>query len=211
MVGDDTADSDRSPTPLPESIGISDAEIEAILDADHDARQGLARAEADGFAAFYREDIKALVGFVIKLGATLPQAEDVAQRTMTTLYERWATVRHPKAWTRKVAFTAFLRSVPASQEQLTDVFEGEDEPASPLLSPEARSELREEIQEITALLDALPAQQRMVMAYRMEEAYDDAEIAKALGTTPKAVRASVRRARAALTKQVRQLRHGGAQ
>lgn len=72
------------------------------------------QAETPGvlFEHFYRSQVHALVGFLIKFGADLREAEDAAQVASMAAWEKWERIRTPHAWVRKVAIRQFLRSKP---------------------------------------------------------------------------------------------------
>jgi RNA polymerase sigma factor (sigma-70 family) len=188
-----------------------DADITALLEEEQAVQDDLVLAEKSSFAVFYKDNIKKLLGFTIRLGApSVAVAEDIVHTTMLTLYERWDAVEHPAAWAYKAVTNAYLRTTPSGRGKVVDYVTDDDlvETASPLLTPEAVAEIAAEAVYVADLLAVLPEQQRMVMAWRMEEAFDDTEIAKALRTTPKAVRAAVKRARATLKKHLHDERTG---
>jgi DNA-directed RNA polymerase specialized sigma24 family protein len=55
------------------------------------------------YSAFYRAEIKALVNFLLWMGAGVADAADLAQETMIDAYGSWATIHTPRAWIRRVA------------------------------------------------------------------------------------------------------------
>ena len=151
------------------------------------------QARTGGFAEFYGEDFRKLTGFVIMLGASPQDAADIVQKAMIALLEKWGTVDHPGAWVRTVATRMHLKSAPVN-EVATELVP--DRPSA-VYSPADLVEIAEASKRIVALLDELPEQQRMVMAWRLD-GYDDTEIARGLGTTRVAVRRAAARAKKAL-------------
>ncbi|QKV74126.1 RNA polymerase sigma factor [Amycolatopsis sp. Hca4] len=182
---------------------LAEAALDAILDEDEAARQDLALAEAIGVGEFYHEHATKLVGFVIKLGATVQDAEDIVHGVLLKLLNRWDTVENPTAWARTVATHAYMRSAVRVREVVTTEPIPESTAAPALFTPEFRAEIAEEFAEVTAALAVLPGQQRLVMAWRMEGSYTDKEIAQVLRTTPKAVAAAAKRARRTLKTHLR--------
>jgi DNA-directed RNA polymerase specialized sigma24 family protein len=56
------------------------------------------------FTVLYLEDLRKLVGFVIKLGATVEEAADVAQSTFELAWRGWDSIQiNHRAWLRTVA------------------------------------------------------------------------------------------------------------
>jgi len=128
-------------------------------------------------------------------GARLPDATEVAQDTMTKAYQRWSEIDHPKAWTRRVAFRAWVRRNADNKEELVaDLSE-----SNPLLPPLINVEVWEQRHDVLRMLDRLPPRQREVMAWTFE-GYTPTEIAVELDSTAEAVRANLMKARRALAK-----------
>ncbi|GAA3039083.1 RNA polymerase sigma factor [Actinokineospora globicatena] len=140
------------------------------------------------FTEFYRASVKPLVAFLILQGATLAEAADVAQETMTKAYQRWETLDHPHAWTRRVASREFIRQRVNQPETPTDPL-----PHSPLLRT-GDIEGWELTQDLVRALATLTPRQRQVMAW-MLTGHTPAEIAQELGLTDGAVRQQVYLAR----------------
>lgn len=61
------------------------------------------------FSAFYRAEVKALVNFLLWMGAGIADAADIAQETMIEAFRSWPSIRHPRAWTRRVASRQYAR------------------------------------------------------------------------------------------------------
>jgi RNA polymerase sigma factor (sigma-70 family) len=144
------------------------------------------------FIGFYRDQIRGLVVFLRCMGATLPDAADLAQETMIDAYRSWPSIARPHAWTRAVASRKFGRRSLAVAEHATDFPDG-----SPLLRREHDIAEWEQRNEIIRLLAGLPWRQRQVMAWWFD-GYQPHEIAAELKISAEAVRSSLRLARRAL-------------
>jgi RNA polymerase sigma factor (sigma-70 family) len=154
-------------------------------------------ADVAAFTAFYRGEIRALVAFLLYLGASLPDAADLAQETMIDAYRGWAAIAHPRAWTRSVASRKYGRRV-ASAEAPVDLVE-----ESPLLPAHHDVTDWDQRHHILQLLAGLPWRQRQVMAWTFD-GHRPHEIAAELNITPQAVRSSLKLARRALAAQLDQ-------
>ncbi|MFC9329550.1 sigma-70 family RNA polymerase sigma factor [Kitasatospora sp. NPDC057015] len=149
------------------------------------------------FAYFYRTCIRRLVAFLMWQGASAALAADLAQDTMLQAYERWDRIQLPEAWSRRVASRKLVRAF-SQVEESTD--ELALEPTSLLPSPGEAAEW-EQRQEILRLLQDLPSRQRQVMAWTLD-GYSPAEIAAELGLKSAAVRASLFKARMAVSSRM---------
>jgi RNA polymerase sigma factor (sigma-70 family) len=143
------------------------------------------------YSAFYRAEVKALVNFLLWMGAGLADATDIAQETMIEAYQSWPSIRHPRAWTRRVASRRYGRQQ-FGQEVVT-----EQELLSLLLPASADNAAWEQRHDVLRLLATLPWRQRQVMAWTFD-GYQPKEIAVELDVTPEAVRASLKLARRTL-------------
>jgi RNA polymerase sigma-70 factor (ECF subfamily) len=146
----------------------------------------------DAFDKFYRASVPRLVAFVRMLGASWEDAADIVQDTMILVHRRWGTINHPDAYARRVASRALIRQVTNVREVPSDRLDGR-----PLLRPSVPITEWEDRHEILRVIDLLPFRQRQVMAWSLDE-YTPAQIADELKITPEAVRASLRKARAAV-------------
>ncbi|MFJ9953221.1 RNA polymerase sigma factor [Kitasatospora sp. NPDC091207] len=142
------------------------------------------------FAYFYRTCLRKLVAFLMWQGASAALAADLAQDTMLKAYERWDRIQSPEAWSRRVASRELVRAFSRVEESIEELTL---EPTSLLPSPGEAAEW-ERRQEILNLLSGLPARQRQVMAWTLDD-YTPTEIAAELGMNPAAVRASLFKAR----------------
>jgi RNA polymerase sigma-70 factor (ECF subfamily) len=147
------------------------------------------------FTAFYRAETPGLARFLVWMGARLPDAADLAQETMIDVFNKWQTIEHPRAWTRRVASRKYLRRL-AGTEDLVNTVDG-----SPLLPTRHDLTDWEQHREIRRLLALLPPRQRQVMAWTYD-GYEPHQIAAELGISAEAVRSSLKLARHKLAEQL---------
>lgn len=141
------------------------------------------------FEAYYRRFVPTLVGFLICQGASVHLAADIAQDTMIKIWRRWPQLRHPEAYARRTAVRDLIRYLIGDKEMPTD-------PIPPtLLPPDCDTVGEFEASHVTmGYLRRLPDRQRQVMAWTLD-GFAPTEIARELGTTPEAVRSSLKIAR----------------
>jgi RNA polymerase sigma-70 factor (ECF subfamily) len=151
-----------------------------------------AEPDPTAFIDFYRSETGRLVAFLLYMGASLADATDLAQDTMIDAYRDWASLKYPRAWTRKVASRKYGRHM-ASAEPPPVSLAGEN----PLLPAHHDVIDFDQRHQILRLLARLPWRQRQVMAWTFD-GYQPQEIAAELNITPEAVRSSLRLARRAL-------------
>lgn len=147
---------------------------------------------ATQFTRFYQEATKPLVAFLILQGATVAEAADIAQDTMTKAYQRWHTINHPHAWTRRVASRAFIR-LRINQPE-TPV----DPPPQPPLLRGGDIEGWELRHDLVRALAQLPPRQRQVMAWTLA-GHTPSEIADELAIPPATARQHLYLARQTLS------------
>ena len=172
-------ESDSPDAPTTAAAGLGEPHLDTARDAE--------------FAAFYRTTTTPLVAFLITQGATLADAADIAQDTMTKTYRAWRGIEHPRAWVYRVASRAWIRRLVDRRD--TPV-EQPPQPRSLLLRSHAVDgwELRQDL--IRALAD-LPHRQRQIMVWTLAE-YTPTEIAAELQMTPGTVRQNLYLARRSL-------------
>lgn len=170
----------------PESI---DAPTAAPLDAAATEIDVELNAE---FAAFYQENTKSLVAFLLVQGANLIDATDIVQDTMTAAYRRWRSIEHHRAWAYRVTSRALIRRISTIHEDPV----AEPSQPSPLLR-DTDIDHWEQHQDIARVISRLPPRQRQIMAWTLF-GYTPTEIAGELNITPEAVRSTLLKARRAL-------------
>ncbi|MEU9047869.1 sigma-70 family RNA polymerase sigma factor [Kitasatospora sp. NPDC048343] len=149
------------------------------------------------FAYFYRTCIRRLVAFLMWQGAPAALAADLAQDTMVKAYERWDRIQSPEAWSRRVASRELVRAFSQVEESIDELAL---EPTSLLPVPDEAAEWEGQ-QEVLHLLRDLPARQRQVLAWTLD-GYKPTEIAAELGLKAAAVRASLFKARLAVSSRM---------
>jgi RNA polymerase sigma factor (sigma-70 family) len=145
------------------------------------------------FSDFYRAEIKRLVNFLLWMGAGVADAADLAQDTMIDAYRSWPSVRHPRAWVRRVASRKYIRRRISPDETATDLTDDHN----PLLGAPSDITAWERRHEVFHALAKLPPRQRQVLAWSLD-GYQPQEIATELNITAPAVRGSLKLARRAL-------------
>ncbi|WBB88168.1 sigma-70 family RNA polymerase sigma factor [Micromonospora sp. WMMC264] len=177
----------------PDETGRSLPTTAAGVPARHDP--DTPPVDVAAYSAFYRTEVKALVNFLLWMGAGLADATDIAQETMIEAYQSWPSILHPRAWTRRVASRRYGRRRFGQEVAI------EPERLSPLLPACADISAWEQRHEVLRLLAMLPWRQRQVIAWTFD-GYRPQEIADELDITPEAVRASLKLARRALAEQL---------
>lgn len=146
--------------------------------------------------ALHQEQYPALVRFLLLNGASWTAAQDAAQDAFTQMCAPGLSIAYPRAWLRKVAWRSWVKQKIAPEELCSDP----PEPHQLTMrwqTPSQAAELDEESRTVIRLLLQLPAKQRAAMAWTLD-GFTAEECARAMGTTPVAVRQNLSRARAAL-------------
>ncbi|MER8073165.1 sigma-70 family RNA polymerase sigma factor [Streptomyces sp. NPDC094034] len=146
--------------------------------------------------ALHQEQYPALVRFLLLNGASWTAAQDAAQDAFTQMCAPGLSIAYPKAWLRKVAWRSWVKQKVAPEELCSEPPEPH-ELTMRWQTPAQAAELDEESRAVIALLLQLPAKQRAAMAWTLD-GFTTEESARAMGTTPVAVRQNLTRARAAL-------------
>jgi RNA polymerase sigma factor (sigma-70 family) len=146
-----------------------------------------------GFNEFYRRFVSTLVVFLMWQGARLADATDIAQKTMTRVYQWWSEIDRPKAWARTAASRKLARHFASIEEDPVEQLP-EHNSLLPISIDVGTWEARHEI---LAVLNRLSSQQRQVMAWTLE-GYAPAEIASELRISFQTVRANLIQARRTL-------------
>lgn len=154
------------------------------------------RATIAAFEVFYRTTAPELTRFLLLQGATLADAAETVQDTLSSAYERWDSIDKHRAWSYRVASRTWIRKMTTVREDLT----ADPAAPSPLLraTPTDAWHVRHEL---IAALAALPSKQRQVMAWTLS-GYTPAEISEELQLTSDQVRANLRLARRALAQRL---------
>jgi RNA polymerase sigma factor (sigma-70 family) len=144
------------------------------------------------FAGFYMTEMPKLVGFTMRLGADLSEANDIAQQAFVNAYPRWLTIGHPRAYLRSSVSREFIRRR-CNTIRESPVAELPDAAATPDLSV-AKVEFRDQEIRIFQAINALPARQRQVITWTLD-GFTPTEISRILEIPAGAVRGSLLKAR----------------
>lgn len=144
------------------------------------------------FDEFFRSDLLPLIAFLRKAGFEREDAQDAAAEAMTCAFRRWRTVQQPRAWVRKVAFRIAARQVQRSRDSLARTTVNGLEDARH--QEEDQTAAVDERLRILNLLNGLPHQQRIAMAWHLE-GFSAPEIAEHMEIQASTVRSALRYAR----------------
>jgi len=144
------------------------------------------------FCAYFEGDYRAVVGLLIRAGASLGDAEDAAQEAMHAALRQWPAIGQPKAFTRTVAFRALYRAWGRAKRESALRQATRDEVLAPFDAGQDAGRALE-------LLRSLPAAQRLVFALHVD-GYEPAGIAEITGQHPDTVRSHLRHARRKLAR-----------
>jgi RNA polymerase sigma factor (sigma-70 family) len=154
------------------------------------------------FEAFYEKEWGSVVAFLRYLGASPPDAQDVAQDAFAHLYRCWHRVDTPTAWIRTTATRELgRRRRRSASEQKTlvadpprdEADDGEDGDSAPTFTDER----------FVAAIAALSPRQGAVVAWRLA-GFSNAETARELGMTPENASATWSRAKLRLAKELKE-------
>ncbi|RFU41210.1 sigma-70 family RNA polymerase sigma factor [Actinomadura logoneensis] len=161
------------------------------------ANEFLMLGRTDAFDDYYRSDLTGLVRFLLHLGASIEDAQEIAQEAMLAVLRKWRDVEDPWAYTRATAKTIFMRRLSKSKRDQEAAKRAwiPEQLRAPFISFAA------EVESVMQMLHTLPLEQREVMAWTLD-GYTPSQIAKATNQKPATVRSHLRHARAALKKQL---------
>jgi RNA polymerase sigma factor (sigma-70 family) len=152
------------------------------------------------FEACYKTELNSLVRFLIRQGVSYNDSDDAAQSAFTEAFRQWLRIQNPRAWLRRVA----IRSIKHLPEYPTRDMPSADRQS--LISDPI--EMNEQSRQVIEMLAKLPPQQRAAMAWAMD-GFSPKEIAEEIGSTPAAVRQSLRRARQTLKDMLSRMQEEG--
>jgi RNA polymerase sigma factor (sigma-70 family) len=145
------------------------------------------------FIEFFHDEFGPLVAFLQKSGFEREQAKDAASEAMTCAYESWSRIdRSPRGWVRRAAYRIACNQAQRAREEPLRVVAGGW--AIPPHGDVDVVEAAEEHAELLRLLQQLPRQQRLVMAWHLD-GFDTNEISERLDMPPATVRSTLRHAR----------------
>jgi RNA polymerase sigma factor (sigma-70 family) len=175
--------------------------------APADGRSAPAQGPGEAtFEDFYRAAYRGLLKIAIYAGGSLAEAEDAVSAAMEDVLQRWADIRHPRAYARQAVVSHLVRErtrgldrVRRRQAQLVPAI-GDGADAGPAIW--------EDRQWVLQLLARLPPAQREVMAL-VVDGFTAREMAVLLGKSPGAVRQNLMVARQRLSAAVQDDHRGG--
>jgi RNA polymerase sigma factor (sigma-70 family) len=144
------------------------------------------------FDEFFRRDLVPLIAFLSKAGFEREDARDAASEAMACAFWEWKSVQQPRAWVRKVAFRIAARQAQRSRESRLRMTE-----RSRLILGNQQVDQMADVDQrlrVLDLLDGLPPQQRVVMAWHLD-GYSTSEIAEHMEIAVATVRSTLRHAR----------------
>ena len=154
------------------------------------------------FVELYENNYRDLLRLVIRLGATLPEAEDAVADALTEVFGRWSDVRNPLGYARKAAASNFIkvrtRGLDRTRRRLVERAAAEPSPAA---GPEF--DAAENNEWVRRLLSVLPPAERVVMALTVD-GYQPIEIAGLLAKSQTSVRRNLCDGRRRLIDHLRQ-------
>lgn len=153
------------------------------------------------FDAFYRREIRKLVGLAYALSGSHLAADDIAQEAMLAAYKKWPEVgrlENPAAWVRRVVSNQAVSVVRRRVAEARGL--------SRLATRQAVSEVPEmpgESEWIWREVRRLPRRQIQVIALRYYDQLSLSEIAETLACSKETVNTHLRRARQTLDRRLK--------
>ncbi|MGI5330976.1 RNA polymerase sigma factor [Actinomadura nitritigenes] len=162
----------------------------------NEADKFLMQERTDSFDDYYRSDLTTLTRFLVYLGASVEDAQDIAQEAMMAVLKQWRHVDDPQAYARTAANGIFMRRLRKAKKERQAAKRAwiPEQHRSPFVSFAADAE------SVMQLLRTLPLEQREVMAWTID-GYTPSQIAEATNQNAATVRSHLRHARASLKKQ----------
>ncbi|WP_171064135.1 RNA polymerase sigma factor [Actinomadura soli] len=147
----------------------------------------------DSFDDYYRSDLTTLIRFLMHLGASSEDAQEIAQEAMMAVLKTWRCVDEPQAYARAAAKTIFMRRIGKAKRDQDAAKRAwtPEQHRSPFVSFAAEAE------SVMQMLRMLPPEQREVMAWTID-GYTPSQIAKATNQNAATVRSHLRHARASM-------------
>ncbi|WP_176993663.1 RNA polymerase sigma factor [Nonomuraea jiangxiensis] len=166
---------------------------------------GTHRAVREAFVSFTENEYPRLKVFLMRYGASHEDSDDAAQeafleawRLLTNRPSQWISIREPGAWIRTVATRALTRPRGQNRRQIPTIPFGSDPTDHDQMGHDWAEQVALE-SDVRAALHALPPDQRLAMAYRMDD-FKYAIIAEQMGLTEQQARDLIKKARATMKK-----------
>jgi RNA polymerase sigma-70 factor (ECF subfamily) len=150
--------------------------------------------ERDDFDDFFREDLPRLVKFLINAGFDYESSRDAAAEAMLSAHLGWADLRNPRAYVRTAALHEAGNQAKRDRARTVRSIKG-GWVTSERIDPFA--EIDDDLDgqpRLTALLQLLPQQQRLVLAWHLD-GFTNTEIAGQLDMNPATVGSHLRHAK----------------
>jgi RNA polymerase sigma factor (sigma-70 family) len=154
----------------------------------------LSDEQLEEFCAFFEGDYKPIVALLMRVGASLGDAEDAAQEAMHAVLRQWPGIERRKSFTRTVAFRALYRAWGKAKRDKLVLQVGRDEVTAPF-------DAGEDAGRVLEMLRSLPETQRLVFALHVD-GYEPADIAEIIAQHPDTVRSNLRHARQKLIRKM---------
>ncbi|MFD6694988.1 RNA polymerase sigma factor [Micromonospora aurantiaca (nom. illeg.)] len=147
------------------------------------------------FDNYYRSDSKRLFSFLLKLGATIQEAEDASQDAWEEVFTRWDVIgsTNPAAYARTVAEQRFIRSRARTKSEHEKLMQAGWATERPFADTHYVL-LKDEAQRLIKIMQGLPYAQRRVLAWSID-GFKNAEIAEAIEQPVATVRSNLRHAK----------------
>jgi RNA polymerase sigma-70 factor (ECF subfamily) len=170
--------------------------------------------DRDGFRRLYETHGAALYRLLYRLSRSAHDAEDLLQETLTTVWRKRDQFRGEgslEGWLKRVAYRTYLNARPrlSRSRRLAVLEDAAPAPGAPPDAVVAESEARDDLAaRLRRAVDQMPASRREAFLLFRYEGLSCAEVARVLGTTPKAVELRVAKATRALSERFADLRNG---
>jgi RNA polymerase sigma-70 factor (ECF subfamily) len=136
------------------------------------------------------------------LGATMQEAEDAVQTTMSELLRRWEAIGNRFGYARRAVISNYLKEKTRGLKRIRD-HQIELGDVTPEVDDGRAMTAWEDEQWVLQILESLPPAQREVMAFVVDE-FKPIEIAELLGKTPEAIRRNLHATRQRLRRTLQQ-------
>ncbi len=160
------------------------------------------------FAALFEHFAPRVKSYMLRLGATAAQAEDLAQETMLTLWRKAESFDPARAGAATWVFTIArnLRIDAIRRERLIEPGEPPEDAEAPDMAADAAMAVEQEEGRMRAALAALPEEQAMLLRMSFYEDYAHGDISARLGMPLGTVKSKLRRAMLRLREALEDLR-----
>jgi RNA polymerase sigma factor (sigma-70 family) len=199
----------RRPAPGPSAVAEHMRRERPVANADqHLASHSPPSAHRVGmpaprsFTDLYEDSYRDLLGTVIRIGATLEEAEDAVAEALAEVLHRWPDLREPLAYARTAAMSNFIKARTRGLDR-TRARMLERGAASPSTAEDPELAAAENAEWVHQLLAVLPPAEKAVMALTVD-GYRPIEIADMLGKTQPAVRRNLHDGRHRLIRYLQQ-------